>query len=75
MKNLKEKRSIINGEIQKISNFSDKKRSVAEINLLKEEIFKFIKEKMINNKDITAIFKLFKENNLFYELTRIVSKL
>jgi hypothetical protein len=46
LKNLKEQKLIANEKIQKISNFSDKKRSISEINLLKEELFKFIKEKL-----------------------------
>jgi hypothetical protein len=49
LKNFKEQRLIANEKIQKISNFWDKKRSSSEINLLKEEIFKFIKEKLLKN--------------------------
>jgi hypothetical protein len=53
---LKENKSIAKGEMQNISNYSDKKRSVSEINLLKEEIFNFIKEKLIKSKETTKLF-------------------
>jgi hypothetical protein len=72
---LKENKSIAKGEIQTISNYSDKKRSVCEINLLKEEIFNFIKEKLINNKETTKIFKLFIENKIYIDLNQILRKM
>lgn len=64
----------MNGEIQKISNYTDKKRSTAEINILKEEIFKFIKQKLNKNQDMTLIFRLFKEKDIYYDFMKIAEK-